>query len=364
MKLLRWGILSTAGIARKNWRAIGDSGNSIVTGVGSRDLSRGREFIEGCQSAAAFETTPTAFASYEELLASPTVAAVYIPLPTGLRKEWVLRAAAAGKHVLCEKPCGLNAEDVREMIAACEQHRVQFMDGVMFMHNARMNRIREVLNDERNVGRVKRITSMFAFRAVEDFFRDNIRIHSELEPTGCLGDLGWYCIRFALWTMNWQLPETVSGRILSQRGSTLSPGPAPTDFSGELIFDDETSAGFFCSFLTEKQQWAEISGKKGSLRIADFVHPQSEHEPTFELNERKERIRICNCVDGHDESRAVAQDSAMFRNFAEQVRSGKLNEDWPMWALKTQQVTDACFASAQSHGDISCKAPPILPPVK
>lgn len=364
MKPLRWGILSTAGIARKNWRAIRDSGNSIVTAVGSRDLSRGREFIEGCQSAAQFETPPIAFGSYEELLASPMVDAVYIPLPTGLRKEWVLRAAAAGKHILCEKPCGLNADDVREMTETCEQHRVQFMDGVMFMHNARMNRLREILDDQRSVGTVKRITSIFAFRAVEDFFHDNIRIHSELEPTGCLGDLGWYCIRFALWIMNWQMPEKVNGRILSQRGSTLSPGPAPTDFSGELIFDDETSAGFFCSFLTEKQQWIEISGKKGSARIADFVHPQNEHEPAVEVNQREERVRICKCVGSHDESRAVAQDSAMFRNFSDQVRSGKLNEDWPMWALKTQQVTDACFASAQIHSDVSCKASPILPPVK
>ncbi|HEU5124610.1 MAG TPA: Gfo/Idh/MocA family oxidoreductase [Verrucomicrobiae bacterium] len=364
MKPLRWGILSTAGIARKNWRAIRDSGNCIVTAVGSRDLSRGSEFIESCQSAVPFETPPAAFGSYEAFLASPNVDAVYIPLPTGLRKQWVLRAAAAGKHILCEKPCGLNAEDVREMIAACAQHRVQFMDGVMFMHNPRMNRIREILDEERHVGRVKRITSLFAFRAVEDFFRDNIRIHSELEPTGCLGDLGWYCIRFALWTLNWRLPETVSGRILSQRGSTLSPGPAPTDFSGELIFDDETSAGFFCSFLTEKQQWAEISGKKGSLRIPDFVHPQNEHEPAFELNGRDEPVRICNCPGDHDDSRDVAQDSAMFRHFAEQVRSGKLNEDWPMWALKTQQVTDACFASAQKHCDVPVQAPSIVPPVK
>ena len=68
-------------------------------------------------------------------------------LPTGLRKEWVLRAAAAGKHVLCEKPCALSLADLREMTGACQKNRVQFMDGVMFMHNPRLRRLREILDD-------------------------------------------------------------------------------------------------------------------------------------------------------------------------------------------------------------------------
>jgi len=75
--------------------------------------------------------------SYEALLARSDIDAVYIPLPTGLRKEWVVRSAQAGKHVLVEKPVGCNAADVDAIIAACEKHRVQFMDGVMFMHGRR-----------------------------------------------------------------------------------------------------------------------------------------------------------------------------------------------------------------------------------
>ncbi len=344
MKKLCWGILSTAGIARKNWRAIRDSGNSVVTAVASRDAARSREFIQSCQSTALCETEPAAFGSYEELIASPDVDAVYIPLPTGLRKEWVLRAAAAGKHVLCEKPCGLSAADVQEMISACERNQVQFMDGVMFMHNPRMIRLREVMADDQSIGTVKRIMSIFAFLGDEAFGRGNIRLHSQLEPTGCLGDLGWYCIRFSLWAMNWQLPQAVCGRILSKRGNQLSPDPAPTDFSGELIFNDETSAGFFCSFLTEKQQWVNVSGSKGGLRLADFVHPFTERELGFELNNREERVTGDGLV--------MAQDARMFRNFARQVQSETLNRDWPMWALKTQQVMDACFASARNGGGL------------
>src|SRR5438105_2549730 len=130
-KALRWGILGTAQIARKNWRAIHDSGNSTIVAVASRDLERSRRFIAECQAEVAFETVPEAYGSYEELLASQAVDAVYIPLPTGLRKEWVLRAAEAGKHIVCEKPCAVSVADLREMLDACRRHRVQFMDGVM-----------------------------------------------------------------------------------------------------------------------------------------------------------------------------------------------------------------------------------------
>jgi predicted dehydrogenase len=244
----------------------------------------------------------------------------------------------------------LSAADVQQMIDVCKSHGVQFMDGVMFMHNARMQRLRALLDDAETVGTVKRIMSIFTFCVAEDFFKNNIRVHSQLEPAGCLGDLGWYCIRMSLWAMKWQMPREVTGRILSQRGSSLSPGSVPTDFSGELVFDDDTSAGFFCSFLTDKQQWVDIAGTKGGLRLADFVHPLSEHEPVIELRNGPVRVKNCDCVGAHNDSRTMAQDSNMFRNFANQVRSGKLNDDWPMWAFQTQRVMDACFQSAEQGG--------------
>jgi predicted dehydrogenase len=144
---VRWGIMGAAHIAQKNWLAILNSGNGIVTSVASRAPDRARRFIDRCQGEASFPAVPAALGSYEELLDRDDVDAVYLPLPTGLRKEWVLRAAAAGKHVLSEKPCGVAVADVEEMIQACRRHGVQFMDGVMFMHSRRLNRLREVLDD-------------------------------------------------------------------------------------------------------------------------------------------------------------------------------------------------------------------------
>jgi predicted dehydrogenase len=294
--------------------------------------------------------------SYEELIASKNVDAVYVPLPTGLRKEWVLRAAAAGKHVICEKPCAVSTADLQEMISACRKNRVQFMDGVMFMHSPRLNRIREVLDDGKSVGPLRRISSAFSFLGTGDFFHDNIRMDGRLEPSGCLGDLGWYCLRFALWTMNWQLPHTVTGRILSQSTAVSGSLPTPTELSAELFFDGGVSAGFYCSFLAPLQQWVSVSGQKGWLRLPDFVHPFDSYEPAFELNQSEVRVpeagggKVPSGADRTAGSHPTAQDTRMFRNFANQVFSGKLNDDWPMWALKTQQVMDACFESAQETG--------------
>ena len=350
MEKIRWGILGAADIARQNWRAIFDSGNSKVTAVASRSLERSEQFIQECQAKNTFDERPKAYGSYEALLEVPDIDAVYIPLPTGVRKEWILRSARAGKHVLCEKPCGINSKDVQEMIDTCQRHHVQFMDGVMFMHNPRLKRMENVLNDSRKVGRIKRISSMFSFLASEEYQRSNIRLHSELEPAGCLGDLGWYNIRFSLWAMQWQLPVSVTGRILSQRSSTASPSPTPSEFSGELLFANGTSAGFYCSFLTAYQQWATIAGDLGSLHLMDFVHPVSIHEPSFIVNNKEIPVKCCDCKSNHNESRIYGQDTAMIRNFADQIQSGSLNIEWPMMSLKTQNVLDACNASARNNG--------------
>src|SRR5262249_10592676 len=161
--------------------------------------------------------------------------------PTGVRKEWVLRAARAGKHVLCEKPCGVNSADVRAMLDACRTHRVQFMDGVMFMHSQRLPLLRQLLDDGESIGTVARITSQFSFKGPEDFVKPNTRANQVLDPLGCLGDLGWYNIRLSLWVLNHQLPERVSGHILAAHDGV------PMEFSGELFFPHGTTASFFCS---------------------------------------------------------------------------------------------------------------------
>ena len=356
MNPLRFGFLSTASIGRKNWKAIFHSGNCVVSAVASRDVKKSRAFIDDCQREFAFAKTPRAFGSYDELIASPDVEAIYFPLPTGLRKEWVVRAAAAGKHIFCEKPCAANLGELDEMLAACRKYQVQFMDGVMFMHSPRLARMREIFDDDRSVGPIRRISSAFSFNAGEDYFRTNIRADGALEPAGCLGDLGWYSIRFALWALNWQLPHTVTGKILAQSAATGGRMSTPLEFSGELFFEDGVSVEFYSSFLAGRQQWAHVSGQHGWLRLPDFVQPLNSYEPAFEVNEKiitlANDVKCPPDVDPFLRGHSTAQDTQMWRNFASQVISGKLNEDWPMWARQTQVVMEACLEAARRDAPV------------
>jgi len=354
---LRWGILGAANIAQKNWKAIWNSGNGCITAVGSRDLERSRRFVDEYQAQAPFHPPPRALGSYEELLASPNVDAVYLPLPTAVRGQWVKRAAEAGKHVVCEKPCATSMAELTEMLESCRRNGVQFMDGVMFMHSGRLERMRELLDDGQTTGAIRRITSAFSFRAAEEFFASNIRARSELEPSGCLGDLGWYCIRFALWATNWQLPERVTGRTLSEFKHPGSRLPVPTEFSAELFFRNGITSSFYCSFLTENEQWAMVSGTRGHLWVPDFVLPFSGTEVVFETGKPVFEVRGCNfemqphtrrwevkeCSHGDP----TAQEAQLFSHFADQVQSGALNKLWPEMAHKTQQVMEACRESSR-----------------
>ena len=355
---LRWGILGTANIARKNWHAIHNSGNGVLTGVASRNLARAGQFIAECQADVPLPVPPRAYGSYAELLAAPDVDAVYIPLPTGLRREWVIRAAEAGKHVVCEKPCAPTLADLTAMTDACRRHGVQFMDGVMFVHGRRLERLKEVLADGTSVGDIRRIASQFTFRGDADFFAHNMRVHGALEPQGCAGDLAWYSLVFTLEALGGRLPQEVTGRIHSTFGQAAGPGPVPAEFSGELRFADGVSAVFYCSFLTENQQWANVSGTRGHLHVSDFVLPFAGEESAFEVNQPAFHVRGCRFVmESHARRETVreasnnhptAQETNLFRHFAAQVATGTLNDAWPERSLRTQRLLDACLESARN----------------
>ena len=356
----RWGILGTANIAQKNWQAIRNAENASLSAVASRSVERAQQFIDLCQANVPHAPAPRAIGSYEELIAAPDVDAIYIPLPTGIRKEWVIKAANAGKHVLVEKPVGCNAADVAEMIAACRRNNVQFMDGVMFMHSARLGRLQEVLDDGTSVGRIRRITSAFSFCAPDEWVNSNIRASGELEPLGCLGDLGWYTIRFTLWVMNYQMPLRVSGRMLTQTRRPDSKSDVPIEFSGEMFFADGVSASFYNSFLNQNQQWANVSGSKGFATLSDFVIPAFGCESAFEIHNDTFHATGCQFdMEQHPRRIAVressnnapnAQETNLFRKFSELALSGKPDNFWADIALKTQQVMDACVTSAQQDG--------------
>lgn len=356
----RWGILGTAGIARKNWQAIRLSGNGTLAAVASRSVERAAEYIAENQAQVPFDPAPRPVGSYEELIEADDVDALYLPLPTGVRKDFVLKAAAAGKHVLCEKPCGRDAAEVREMIDACTAAGVQFMDGVMFMHSDRLPAVRAELEGGETVGEIKRIASQFSFLAPEEFLQGNIRMNSALEPLGSLGDLGWYCIRMTLWTLGYEMPVAVRARMIRESGSPDSPGSVPISLSAEMDFASGPTASFYCSFENEHQQWFHLSGTKGSIVLDDFVLPFHGPEVAFRIEQADFETDVCHfhmarharrvAVREHSDSHASSQETKLFRRFGELVLGGSPDPLWPEIALKTQQVLDACLRSARENG--------------
>ncbi len=356
----RWGFLSTAAISRKNWKSIALSPGGTLTAVASRDHAKAVEFIDQCAAEVPFSPLPAALGSYDELLSRNDVDAVYIALPTAIRKEWVIKAAQAGKHVLCEKPIACTTADAAEMIEACRLGGVQFMDGVMFNHSARLSCLRTELNRDGGIGSVRRINTHFSFAGGEQFERENIRAMSQLEPQGCLGDLGWYCLRFTLWVMNYQMPTSVIAHTHRTLQGAGGKSPVPGELSGELFFAGGASAGFFCSFLVENQQLATISGSGGYLTLSDFVLPFYDAEVSFSAHQNVLEIDNCRwnmrrhasriAVAEYASGERLSQEVQMIQAMNELVISGQTNRHWPEIAMQTQRLMDACRASADRGG--------------
>lgn len=197
---LRWGILSPASIAVTFIAAIRDAlSGGVVTAVASRSADRAAAFVathlgDGGDLGGGGGSLVAALDDYAALLDRPDVDAVYIPLPTAVATAWALRAVAAGKHVLVDKPFASSAE-VASIAAAAAAAGVVFLDGTHWPHAPRSVAVRESLAAGR-IGRLRRV--VVAFNAPVTIAGD-IRGDPTLEPHGALGDLGWYCARVAVY---------------------------------------------------------------------------------------------------------------------------------------------------------------------
>jgi predicted dehydrogenase len=146
--MFRWGVLSTAKIAREQLLpAMAGSDNGVVAAIASRDAARARELADQWNA-------PHAFGSYEELLASADVDGVYIPLPTSQHVEWTAKAIEAGKHVLVEKPLALKAQDIAPLIALRDRHKVLVSEAFMVVHHPQWIKVRELIA-EGAIGRLR-----------------------------------------------------------------------------------------------------------------------------------------------------------------------------------------------------------------
>lgn len=179
--MLKFGILSTAKIGREHLiPAIQIAGNASLTAIASRKLSNAKKLAD-------VTGAPLAFGSYEEMLDSEEIDAVYIPLPTSQHVEWSVKAANAGKHVLCEKPISLNANDIKKIIKARDKNNVIVSEAFMVTYHPQWIKVRELLA-KGAIGTLRHIDASFTYFNTDP---KNMRNRPELGG-GALPDIGVY----------------------------------------------------------------------------------------------------------------------------------------------------------------------------
>jgi predicted dehydrogenase len=180
---LRWGVLSTANIGLKKVIPAMQLGQfTTVTAIASRDLAKARKAADALGIA-------TAYGSYEELVADPNIDAIYNPLPNQFHVPWTIKAAEAGKHVLCEKPLSLSIAEAETLLAVRARTGVKIGEAFMIRSHPQWLRVRQLLSEKR-IGELRSIASFFSY-----FNNDPSNIRNQVEAGGGgLMDIGCYLI--------------------------------------------------------------------------------------------------------------------------------------------------------------------------
>jgi len=329
MTKLRWGILGCAGIAiRSCIPGIQQSQTGVVAAIASRDLQKSQE-------TAAKLDIPTAYGSYEELLDDPDIDAVYIPLPNHLHKEWTIRAAQAGKHVLCEKPAALNTAEVEEMVAACEEAGVQFAEAFMYRHHPRYERIQAIIASG-EIGDVRGIHSTFTFNNPGD--SKNVRF-VKAWGGGSMYDVGCYPISVARLLLGRE-PEAVTTHAL------FSPDHDNVDMmmSGLVEFSDNVALTFDCGMWANFRNTLEVLGTTGRIEVPSAFVARTEEDGLFYVitgdGRREEQVPYVNQYALQADDMAYAAWGEKALRFA------------PSDAIRNMKVIDACLQSASERARV------------
>ncbi|MCA0972144.1 Gfo/Idh/MocA family oxidoreductase [Halobacillus litoralis] len=256
---MKWGILGAANIAKKALiPAMKRTDGAEVVAVAS---------LSGKEEALAEQfQIPNTYDSYEALLEDSEVEAVYIPLPNHLHKEWTIKAAQAGKHVLCEKPAALNRQDAEEMIQACEEHGVYFLEAFMYQFHPQHDKVKQLVNDGA-VGEVAMIRASFSFFFDRSSY--NIRLDQE-KGGGSLWDVGCYGVHSALNIMNENVMDVqVTKRIDPEHG-------VDTTAAAALLLENGVVVQVDSSFDAVMRNEYEVVGSEGVLKVHDAYRPDKE----------------------------------------------------------------------------------------
>ncbi len=265
---VRWGVLgATARAAQLGvLPALAASPKAELVAVASRSKPDGSGYDRF--------GAPRSYGRYEDVLADDEVEAVYIPLPNSMHAEWTVRAAEAGKHVLCEKPLATRVAEAAEMADACEELGVLLMEAYMTPFHPRSSALADLVRSRR-LGPLRFARSAFTgIVALEDDFRSRPETGG-----GVLLDLGVYCLAPLLAAAAGRLPVHVaSGGMLARSGVDSS-------FSAWMDFDKGFTASFECSFETPARQTLEVVGTEGSVTV-DRAFTPGVHDTELHLSFR------------------------------------------------------------------------------
>jgi xylose dehydrogenase (NAD/NADP) len=328
-QLLRWGVLGAAGIARSEMiPAIQASSNGRVVALAGRDRARNAEV-------AAAQSIGEVFASYDALLASPNVDAVYVALPNSLHAEWAIKSAGAGKAVLCEKPLALTAAEARRVADHFAARRAPLMEGFMYRFHPQNIHVLKLIRE----GAIGDVREVRAHLSVDIMARaaGNIRFDATLGG-GSLLDMGCYAVNVARCAMGSEPLAAVALSDVDPKAGVDLAVAAALDFPGGR------KALVSCSFKASGQGFYQVIGTRGVIDVPRSFIPG--------LGSRvAEGLVIVSDPDGRRTETTFEPANhyqLIAEAFAEAVLSGKPVPYSPDDAVNNMRVLDAIAASARS----------------
>ena len=261
---VRIGVLGAARIARLFVEAVKTSSKVVVSAVASRDPERAAAFARDTGVARVHST-------YDALLADREIDAVYVPLPNNLHAEWSIRAADAGKHVLCEKPLAASASEARAMFGAATRNNVYLVEAYPYRAQPQTLKLLELLAAGA-IGRIQLVQAAFGFPLADP---SNIRFNPELAG-GALMDAGSYPVSL-IRTVTGMLPQRV--HAMSRWGSS----GVDTTTMATLEYADGLLAQISCSFATARHRHAFVAGDAGSIATTYFNDTSASFPPLLEV---------------------------------------------------------------------------------
>jgi predicted dehydrogenase len=324
MNKLRWGILSTSKIAReKVIPALQKSALHEVRAMASENKERLTTLTSDLN-------IPVAYDRYEDLLNDPEIDAVYIPLPNHLHVPWAIKAIKANKHVLCEKPVGLNATEARQLAGVADHHpELVVMEAFMYRFHPQWIKVQQLVK-EGKIGTLRTIQSFFSYNNTDP---QNIRNKKELGG-GALMDIGCYCISFARLLFEAE-PKRVLGLI-----ETDEQFGTDRISSGLMDFGNGSSS-FTCSTQMMPFQRVQVLGTKGRIEVEVPVNapPNDSMRLTLFTAEGAELITIP----------PVDQYTLQADAFYQAVNNGQSLPVSMQDAINNMMVIDALFTSAREE---------------